>query len=89
MSNELLDLRESFDFTTLDNESLTKSIDISKKAFDRSVLSLQAKQDSVGINTSNLTRSTGGSKLATRSTTQVKSTTGNSRKTITKRDSNN
>ncbi len=87
MSNELLDLRESFDFATFDDQPLKKSKDISKETFDKNIISSKAKQDSGGIKTSKLTRSTGGSKLATRSTTQVKSKLGNSTRKTVKRNS--
>jgi len=87
MRNELEDLRESFDFAEFNDEPLKKSKDISKETFDRNIISSKAKQDSGGIKTSKLTRSTGGSKLATRSTTQVKSSLGNSTKKIVKRNS--
>ena len=76
MSNELEDLRESFDFEAFNDAPLKKSSQISKQVFDKDIIASKASRNSGGIKTSKLTRSTGASKLASRSTTQVKSTLG-------------
>lgn len=88
LSDELMDLRESFDFTAADDVPLKKSADIGKETFDRNVITSKATKDSGGIKTNTLTRSTGGSNLASRSTTQVQSTLGTgTSKTVAKRSS--
>ena len=76
LSNELVNLRESFDMSQFEDQPLKKSSDIGKETFETNVIASKATKDSGGINTSQLSRSTGGSQLATRSTTNVKSTLG-------------
>lgn len=87
MSSELEDLRESFDFEAFDDAPLKKSNQISKQVFDKNVITSKATRDSGGIKTSKLTRSTGGGKLASRSTTRVKSSLGKTRPTKVARNS--
>ena len=87
MSSELDDLRESFDFDTIDDAPLKKSSNIGKEVFDKNVITSKATRDSGGIKTSQLTRSTGGSKLTGRSTTQVKSALGKASPVKTVRNS--
>jgi len=74
LSDELADLRESFD---LDNISELPQQTIGKKAIDLAsagdLLSSQAKQSSGGITTNTLTRKIETSELATRKTTTVTS----------------
>ncbi|MFW2374680.1 MAG: TonB family protein [Gammaproteobacteria bacterium] len=84
LSNELFDLRESFDMAAFDDQPLKKSSDIGKETFDKNIISSKAAQDSGGINTRKLSRSTGGSKLASRSTTNVKSSLGTKSRTTNK-----
>jgi TonB family protein len=73
LSSELVDLRESFDFTSLDNKPLKKSKGVDKQTFDSNVITANATSASAGIETDKLTRTTGGSKLSGRTTTKVTS----------------
>lgn len=77
LSDELADLRESFDMASLDvkpqqkaGRKATPSTNTSK------VLAARASKGSGGINTSVLSRNTGGSQLASRNTTNVTSSLG-------------
>lgn len=89
LSNELVNLRESFDMSEFENQPLKKSSDISKETFDKNIIASKATQDSGGIKTSTLSRSTGGSKLASRSTTNVKSSLDTGSRTPGKTSSGN
>ena len=87
MSSELADLRESFEFDSSDQAPLKKAGQIGKQVFSQNVGASNATGGSGGINTSNLSRSTGGGKLADRSTTQVKSALGETRAKKVRRNS--
>jgi TonB family protein len=71
----------SSDLAALRNDSLTKKLNANtnlsrskgKKSSRRSIITARADSTSSGINTSNLSRETGGGSLAGRSTTQVNS----------------
>jgi len=76
LSNELLDLRESFDLDMLDKKPLVKSRGVEKQTFKTSIITASATTASSGINTKKLTRTTGGSALSGRTTTQVTSEIG-------------
>jgi TonB family protein len=81
LSDDLADLRESFDMSSLDNKPQQKTgAQAAVTATTSSVLTAKATQGSGGINTGSLSRSTGGSELATRQTTNVKSSIGNTEK---------
>jgi protein TonB len=75
LSDELADLRESFDMKSLQDNQLQQKV--SKQAAPvttaSAVLTAKAGSGSGGINTGSLSRSTGGSELASRSTTNVTS----------------
>jgi TonB family protein len=77
LSDELADLRESFDMAALDVKPQQK---VGRKATPASttskVLSARASKGSGGINTSKLSRNTGGGQLAARATTNVTSSIG-------------
>ncbi len=77
LSDELADLRESFDMDMLDTSPQKNSgKEAAAIATTSAVLTAKAGQGSGGINTGSLSRSTGGSELATRSTTSVDSKIG-------------
>ncbi len=73
LSSELSSLRDSFDMADFSDKPLKKSSDISKETFNKNIIASNATQESGGINTSKLSRNTGGSKLESRSTTRVNS----------------
>ncbi len=73
MAAELNDLRDSFDISDMDDSSLSKAGKTQKQDFNRSVITSGAMQSSGGIRTSQLSSSTGGGKLNTRTTTNVSS----------------
>lgn len=73
LSSELSSLRDSFDMADFSDKPLKKSADIAKESFDKSVIASNATKESGGINTSKLSRNTGGGKLESRTTTSVKS----------------
>ncbi len=73
LSSELLDLRDSFDFSSLDNKPLKKSKGVEKQTFRTNIITAKATSASTGIETAKLTRTTGGSTLSGRTTTQVTS----------------
>lgn len=81
MSNELSSLRESFDMAQFDSAPLKSSSakpeaykpDVIASSSSSSSLAARATKDSGGINAGQLSRTTGGSKLADRSTSNVKS----------------
>lgn len=85
LSDDLADLRESFDMSSLENKPQQKA---GKQAAltsnTSSVLTAKATKGSGGISTGSLSRSTGGSELATRTTTSVKSTIGGTEKKVTR-----
>ncbi len=75
LSDELADLRESFDMAALADNNLQKDAGRKTVAQRSNVISAKtAAKGSGGINTRALSRETGGSELATRQTTSVKST---------------
>jgi len=75
LSDELADLRDSFDMAALDDNRLQQKV--GKAAVptttNSAILSAKATKGSGGINTSSLSRNTGGNQLASRSTTNVTS----------------
>ncbi len=73
LSSELDDLKDSFDLSSLDNKPLKKSKGIEKQTFKTNVITAKATSASAGIETSKLTRTTGGSNLSGRTTTKVTS----------------
>ena len=74
LSDELADLRDSFDLASLDTKPLKKVGPKETKTTKKSsLLADKAKRSSGGINTNKLTRSTTGSQLASRNTTNVTS----------------
>ena len=73
LSSELDDLKNSFDFSSLDNKPLKKSKGVEKQTFKTNVITAKATSASAGIETGKLTRTTGGSKLSSRTTTKVTS----------------
>jgi len=70
--DDLADLRTTVSDKVLKNRDLQKGGNEAKKT-TRSIITANATKGSGGINTSRLSRDTGGSNLATRSVTQVKS----------------
>lgn len=74
MSDELDDLRDSFDLADIADEPLSKAGKTKKPDFSgTSVITSTAMQSSGGIKNSQLSRSTGGGGLTKRKTTTVKS----------------
>ena len=75
LSDELADLRESFDMAELSDNNLQKSATAKAPRINTrsNVLAARAGKGSGGINTGKLSRDTGGSELARRQTTNVKS----------------
>jgi len=75
LSDELADLRESFDMAELSDNNLQKSAQARAPRLNTrsNVLAAKAGTGSGGINTGKLSRDTGGSELARRQTTNVKS----------------
>jgi len=85
LSDDLADLRESFDMSALDTTPQTNAADAAAPTIGTSaVLTAKAKAGSGGINTGSLSRSTGGSELATRSTSTVTSKIGSTEPTAKK-----
>ncbi len=76
LSNELDDLRDSFDFPALDNKPLKQAKDIEKQNFETNLITANASSASSGIDANKLTRSTSGSNLSGRTTTKVTSALG-------------
>lgn len=89
MSNELQGLTDGFDFENQDGSALKKSSEIGQQGFEKNLITSNAAggSGSGGINTSKLTRSTGGGQLATRATTKVKSKLGKTSSRKITRDS--
>jgi protein TonB len=87
LSDDLADLRESFDMAALDNKPQQKAGKQATVTTTSAILTAKATKGSGGINTGALNRSTGGSELATRSTTSVSSTIGNASGSNTRRSS--
>ena len=87
LSDDLADLRESFDMAALDSKPQQKTGKKATVTTTSTVLTARATKGSGGINTSALSRNTGGSELATRSTTKVNSTIGNASTSNTRRSS--
>jgi protein TonB len=87
LSDDLADLRESFDMAALDNKPQQKAGKQATITTTSAILTAKATKGSGGINTGALNRSTGGSELATRSTTSVSSTIGNTSGSNTRRSS--
>ncbi len=74
MTDELSALRDSFDMAEFDDQPLSKAGKTKTQNFSApSVISSTAMKSSGGIRNSQLSKSTGGSKLASRSTTKVRS----------------
>jgi len=74
LSDELNDLRDSFDLAEFADQPLSKSGNTKVQGFSgQSVISSKALKSSGGIQTSSLSKSTGGGKLAARSTSKVSS----------------
>lgn len=74
MADELNDLRDSFDLAEFDDQPLSKAGKTKTTDFSsQSVISSKALKSSGGIQTSKLSKSTGGGSLAGRKTTKVSS----------------
>lgn len=73
LSSELDDLKDSFDFSSLDTKPLKKSKGVEKQTFQTNVITAKATSASAGIETGKLSRTTGGSNLSGRTTTKVTS----------------
>ncbi|MDH5611427.1 MAG: TonB family protein, partial [Gammaproteobacteria bacterium] len=73
LSNELAELRESFDFSMLDAKPLIKSVAVKKQSFDQDLITAKATSSSSGIAVDKATTLTGTAKLSERSTTKVTS----------------
>lgn len=75
LSDELADLRDSFDMASLQDNRLQQKVGkaATPTTTNSTVLSAKATKGSGGINTDSLSRNTGGNKLASRSTTNVTS----------------
>lgn len=76
MRNELAALQNAFDMSALSDSSPLSKAETSRTTSTRSSLDKSAKKGSGGINTSSLSRKTGGSGLAGRKTAAVKSNIG-------------
>jgi TonB family protein len=76
LSDELADLRESFDMDSLQDNRLQQKVGktAAPTTTNSAVLTAKATKGSGGINTGALSRNTGGQQLASRSTTNVTST---------------
>lgn len=76
LSDELADLRQSFDMASLQDNRLQQKVGkaAAPTTTNSAVLTAKATQGSGGINTGALSQSTGGQQLASRSTTNVTST---------------
>lgn len=76
LSDELADLRESFDMASLQDNRLQQKVGKTavQTTTTSAVLTAKASQGSGGINTDALSQNTGGQQLASRSTTNVTST---------------
>ncbi len=75
LSDELADLRESFDMASLQENRLQQKVGktATPTTTNSALLTAKATKGSGGINTSTLSRNTGGNQLASRSTTNVTS----------------
>jgi hypothetical protein len=75
LSDELADLRDSFDMAALDDNRLQQKVGkaATPTTTNSAILSAKATKGSGGINTNSLSRKTGGNQLASRSTTNVTS----------------
>ncbi|VAW69815.1 hypothetical protein MNBD_GAMMA09-2472 [hydrothermal vent metagenome] len=74
MASELNDLRDSFDLSEIEDQSLSKSGNTKTQDFSSpTVITSTAMRSSGGIKNSRLSKSTGGGKLAARKTTKVSS----------------
>ncbi len=76
LSDELADLRESFDVASLQDNKLQQKVGkaAAPTTTNSTILTAKASKGSGGINTSALSQNTGGQQLASRSTTNVTST---------------
>jgi protein TonB len=76
LSDELADLRESFDVASLQDNRLQQKVGkaATPTTTNSTILTAKATKGSGGINTSTLSQNTGGQQLASRSTTNVTST---------------
>lgn len=76
LSDELADLRESFDVASLQDNRLQQKVGkaAAPTTTNSTILTAKASKGSGGINTSTLSQNTGGQQLASRSTTNVTST---------------
>jgi len=86
LSDELADLRDSFDVSALDTtpQKNTGKTAAAAVATTSAVLTAKASKGSGGINTGALSQGTGGSELASRSTTSVSSKIGDTARASTK-----
>ncbi|RDH83124.1 MAG: energy transducer TonB [endosymbiont of Galathealinum brachiosum] len=85
MASELNDLRDTFDLSDIEDQSLSKAGKTKTKDFSSpAVISSTAMKSSGGIKNSQLSRSTGGGKLSSRQTAKVSSNiaTGSAKKTV-------
>ena len=74
MAAELNDLRDSFDLAEIEDQSLSKSGNTKTQDFSSpTVITSKAMKSSGGIKNSQLSKSTGGGRLTSRSTTKVSS----------------
>lgn len=74
LSDELNDLRDSFDLTEFEDQPLSQTGKTASQDFsNQSVISSRALKSSGGIKTNILSKTTGGKKLASRKTTKVRS----------------
>lgn len=76
MKSELMALQNAFDMSSLDNSTPLSQTKTSRTTSTRSSINASAKKGSGGINTRSLSTKTGGTSLAGRSSTTVKSNIG-------------
>lgn len=76
MKNELADLQNAFDMSSLDDSTPLSKAETKRTISTRSSLNKRAKKGSGGINTSTLSRRTGGSGITGRKSAAVKSNIG-------------
>jgi protein TonB len=86
LSDDLADLRDSFDLASLNNTPQQKIGEKANKTTASSILTARATTGSGGINTDKLSRSTGGGELTSRTTSKVSSSIGNTSGTQAVRD---
>ncbi len=76
LTDELADLRDSFNVSSVQNTRLSKSGKTRSKRADSNILTAKAGRGSGGINTGNLSNQTGGGSLSDRSLSGVSSNIG-------------